>query len=80
MTIRHAAAGTGAGVARPGLASAATGRGLRWTTGGLFVAGAVAFMALSGVVLDRLRRHPSRIIPTARAGHRDRLAVMSCDG
>jgi hypothetical protein len=43
--------------------------------------GAITFMALSGVVLDRLRAAtPSRTIPTARPAHRGRLAVMSCAG
>src|SRR4029077_12032539 len=74
MTTRNAAEATANGVQRPGMASASAGRGLRWTTGGLFVAGAVAFAAAAMVLsstfnwTDVLRGPASVVLPSFAGG------------
>jgi hypothetical protein len=71
---RNVAEGTGRGVVRPDLASASTGRGLRWTTGGLFVVGALAFAAAAMVLSstfnwpDILREPGSVVLPAFADG------------
>jgi hypothetical protein len=70
----NAAEGTGPGAARPGMASASAGRGLRRATGGLFVAGAVAFAAAAMVLSstfnwpDVLREPASVVLPAFADG------------
>src|SRR4029077_2966718 len=74
MTTRNAAEATGRGAAQPDMTSAGTGRGLRRATGGLFVAGAVAFAAAALVLSstfnwpDVLREPASVVLPTFAGG------------
>jgi Domain of unknown function (DUF4386) len=74
MTTRNAAEATGRDAARPGMASASAGRGLRRAAGGLFVAGAVAFAAAAMVLSstfnwpDVLREPADVVLPAFVAG------------
>ena len=73
MTTRNAAEAAGRGGAQPGMASASGGRGLRRTTGGLFVAGAVAFAAAAMVLSSTynwpdILREPASVVLPAFAG------------
>jgi hypothetical protein len=73
MTTRNAAEATGRGAAQPDMASASAGRGLRRTTGGLFVAGAVAFAAAAMVLSSTFNwpdilREPAGVVLPAFAG------------
>jgi Domain of unknown function (DUF4386) len=73
MTTRNAPEATGRGAAQPDMTSAGTGRGLRWTTGGLFVAGPVAFAAATMVLSSTFNwpdilREPASVVLPAFAG------------
>jgi Domain of unknown function (DUF4386) len=74
VTTRTAAEAAGRGAAQPDMASASAGRGLRRTTGGLFVAGAVAFAAATMVLSatfnwpDILREPASVVLPAFAGG------------
>lgn len=73
MTTRNAAEATGRGAAQPDMTSAGTGRGLRRATGGLFVAGAVAFAAAAMVLSSTFNwpdvlREPASVVLPAFAG------------
>jgi hypothetical protein len=75
MTTRNAAEAAGRGAAQPDMASASTGRGLRRTTGGLFVAGTVAFAAAAMVLSSTFNwpdilREPAGVVLPAFAGGR----------
>jgi hypothetical protein len=73
MTTRNAAEATGRGAAQPDMTSASTGRGLRRATGGLFVAGAVAFAGAAMVLSSTFNwpdvlREPASVVLPAFAG------------
>src|ERR1700746_3586601 len=76
---RNVAEGTGRGAARPDMASAGAGRGLRWAAGGLFVVGAVAFAAAAMVLSSTFNwpdvlREPASVVLPAFAGGGTSLA------